>query len=266
MNIVLLGHFDIASLFAIDRVIRSLPEHRHAVFLSSDRPSSTIVDARLAALYAADGKLCRRFLSGSVCGPVASELAASPVESLDDPNSSGGRRKLADLRPDLVLSIRYRRILRDAAIAIPRLGVLNLHSGILPDYRGVMATFWAMLAGDREIGTTLHRIVDSGIDTGPILDIRRSETRPEVSYLGNVLGLYAEGCAMMTAAVRTVERRELPGEFPAGKGRYFSAPGAGDISRFEARGLTLFDGGEVNIMRALRSCSLPREDSQTGTR
>ena len=49
----------------------------------------------------------------------------------------------------------YRRILKAAAIQIPRHGVLNLHSGLLPAYKGLMATFWATLNGEEEIGCTL---------------------------------------------------------------------------------------------------------------
>jgi methionyl-tRNA formyltransferase len=174
---------------------------------------------------------------------------SSPA-TLSRPNSSQGLCILRDLQPDLIISIRYRRILRDEAIAIPAKGVINLHSGILPDYRGVMATFWAMLAGEKEIGSTLHWIVDSGIDTGPVIESRRRATRPETSYLVNVLGLYAEGCEMIANAVHTIAAdRELPFHGQAAKGPYFGAPGTADVRHFEAAGLSLFDGREAAEIR-----------------
>ena len=52
------------------------------------------------------------------------------------------------------------------------LGVLNLHSGKLPDYRGVMATFRAMMAEDETLFSTVHWIDDKTIDTGRILSMR----------------------------------------------------------------------------------------------
>jgi len=245
MNITLLGHHDIASLYALDRLIGLLPEHDYSVLLSGASESIPPEDSALARLARADARLCDRFLRGEIREPVAVELAESPPPALSSPNSRQGLRVLEELRPDLIISIRYRRILREEAIAIPRLGVINLHSGILPDYRGVMATFWAMLAGEKEIGTTLHWIVDSGIDTGPVTGIRRKATRPGNSYLANVLGLYAEGCVMVADVVRDIADGRSPGGRPQSSGgQYFAAPDARDVERFEARGLALFDGAE----------------------
>jgi len=250
VKITLLGHPDIASLYAIDRVIGLLPEHDHSVLVSGELQTKSTGDAPLEALAGADAELCDRFLSGAIRGPVAAQLTARPMATLSQPNSPQGCQALRDLEPDLIISIRYRRILRDEAIAIPGKGVINLHSGILPDYRGVMATFWALLAGEKEIGTTLHWIVDSGIDTGPILGINRRATRPEHSYLANILGLYAGGCDMIAAAVDSlVAGRELPAQKQTAEGHYFGTPETNDVNRFEAKNLTLFDGREPAEIR-----------------
>ena len=210
MKILLLGHHDIASLYALDRLMRLLPEHEYQVFLSRDDKPTPADESALARLARADADLCGRFLQGEIGGPVAAQLAASPP-SLAKPNSAEGLRALEGTHPDLVISIRYRRILREDAIAIPRQGVINLHSGILPDYRGVMATFWAMLAREKEIGATLHWIVDSGIDTGPVIGICRKPARTDASYLSNVLGLYFDGCSMIADAVRAIASDQAPG-------------------------------------------------------
>ena len=251
MNITLLGHYDIASLYALDRVIGLLPGHDYSVLLSSDPQTNPAGDPSLTALARADAELCDRFLSGEIRGPVAPQLTSLPIATLRQPNSPQGCQALRDLEPDLIISIRYRRILREEAIAIPEKGVINLHSGILPDFRGVMATFWAMLAGETEIGTTLHWIVDSGIDTGPILGIHRRATRPERSYLANVLGLYPGGCGMIAAAVGSLAAgHELPAKRQTSEGCYFGTPETNDVRRFEANDLTLFDGSEAAEIRA----------------
>lgn len=252
MNITLLGHPDIASLYALNRVIGLLPAHDYSILLSGELRSKLAGDSPLAALAGADAALCDRFLSGAIRGPVALQPGARPMAVLDKPNSPQGCQTLRELEPDLVISIRYRCILREEAIAIPARGVINLHSGILPDYRGVMATFWAMLAGEKEIGTTLHRIVDSGIDTGPILGIHRRSARPQRSYLANVLGLYAGGCDMIASAVDSVAAgREMPAYEQTAAGNYFGTPETNDVNRFAARGLTLFDGSEAAEIRSL---------------
>jgi len=243
VNITLLGHFDIASLFALERVMRSMPEHDYSVFLTGDLKSRGDTDPRLAELATADGQLCEQLIAGALVGQVSEQLV-SPAE-LTGPNSPEGLKTLAALEPDLVISVRYRRILQPDFIRIPRHGVINLHSGILPDYRGVMATFWAMLGGEARIGTTLHRIVDGGIDTGPVIDINRRATRPGSSYLSNVIGLYADGCDALVVATRTLAAgAAVAGEPQKAGGQYFQIPGSDDLDRYERRGLYLFDGRE----------------------
>jgi methionyl-tRNA formyltransferase len=250
MNITLLGHHDIASLFALDRVISLLPQHRYSVLLSGELADAPETDRALALLTDADARLCERFLAGKAGGPVVAPLSQRPFATLTSPNSPQGLAVLKDLQPDLVISIRYRRILGEQAIAIPALGVLNLHSGILPAYRGVMATFWAMMARAKEIGSSLHRIVDSGIDTGPVIAISSRPTRLQSSYLVNLLGLYAEGCDIIVDAVDNIAAGTTPPirqEF--GHGRYFRAPDAAAVRRFESAGLTLYDGDEEAEIR-----------------
>jgi methionyl-tRNA formyltransferase len=109
-----------------------------------------------------------------------------------------------------------------------------------------------MLHREPHTGTTLHRIVDSGIDTGPVLGIERQKARYDESYLGNVLRLYSPGCDMIVKALRALDAGAEPGTYPqpAG-GRYYSVPGAGDVARFEASGLQLVDGSERRTLAAL---------------
>ena len=243
MNITLLGHFDIPSLYALERVMRSMPEHDYSVFLTGALKSQVDTDPRLAELARADEQLCEQFIAGALVGAVRDDLV-SPAR-LTRPNSPEGLGTLAALEPDLVISVRYRRILQPDFIQIARHGVINLHSGILPDYRGVMATFWAMLAGESEIGTTLHRIVDGGIDTGPVIETNRRATRPGSSYLSNVISLYADGCDAIVRATRTLAAGgALAGEPQPAGGRYFQSPGSDELDRYQRSGLYLFDGRE----------------------
>jgi methionyl-tRNA formyltransferase len=94
----------------------------------------------------------------------------SDIQSL---NCQAGLKIVNDYVPDLIVSIRFGLILESKIIAIPKFGVINLHSGELPKYRGVMATFRAMQQNDTEYGTTVHYINDSGIDNGEIISISK---------------------------------------------------------------------------------------------
>ena len=241
MRIVLLGHDDLPSLYALQRVIEGAPQHDYVAFFSGDLPGGAEAPRDLAELARIDARLCEQWRgSGRMARPLLE------ARDLPQPNSGAGRELLATAAPDLVVSIRYRRILKDAAIAIPPEGVLNLHSGVLPDYKGVMATFWAMLHGADTIGATLHRIVDGGIDTGPVIGIRRIPADYGSSYLANVLRLYGPGCELVTAAIQAIAAgREVAATPQEPGGRYFSTPGNADLEAFRGRGLRLADGLEL---------------------
>lgn len=82
------------------------------------------------------------------------------------------RLQLAALRADLGLVMAYGHILRDDFIATPRLGMLNLHTSILPRYRGASPIQSAIVSGERETGVTLMQIVRR-LDAGPIAGVER---------------------------------------------------------------------------------------------
>ena len=112
------------------------------------------------------------------------------VHVVRDVNARRGRRLLERLRPDLVV-LGPSRILRPGVIAIPRLGTLNAHPGLLPDYRGVDVIPWALHNGD-PLGVTVH-LVDAGVDTGPIvasapLPVRPGDTLASLKRRAHLLG------------------------------------------------------------------------------
>jgi len=82
------------------------------------------------------------------------------------------RGQLSALTPDLSLVMAYGHILRDVFIATPRLGTLNLHTSLLPSYRGASPIQTAIASGERQTGVTLMRIVRE-LDAGPVADVER---------------------------------------------------------------------------------------------
>jgi methionyl-tRNA formyltransferase len=84
------------------------------------------------------------------------------------------RSQLSGLGADLGLVMAYGHILRDDFIATPRLGMLNLHTSLLPKYRGASPIQTAIACGERETGVTLMRIVRR-LDAGPVADAARVE-------------------------------------------------------------------------------------------
>ena len=83
-----------------------------------------------------------------------------------DPNGKTCQDLLSCILPD-VLVIMVSSIIKPHILEIPNIATVNTHAGILPRYRGVDCRHWAILEGGA-VGVTCH-IVDSGVDTGPIL-------------------------------------------------------------------------------------------------
>lgn len=79
------------------------------------------------------------------------------------------RAQFAAFRPDVALVMAYGHILRDEFIATPRLGTLNLHTSLLPRYRGASPIQTAIACGERRTGVSLMRIVRE-LDAGPVAD------------------------------------------------------------------------------------------------
>jgi methionyl-tRNA formyltransferase len=99
------------------------------------------------------------------------EVVAAAPRSVDVLVSNHPKRwaaMLAPLQPDLLISAAFPWVIPDDLIALPRLGAVNMHGGLLPRGRGPNAFGWAFRNGDPEVGFTVHRL-DSGLDTGPIL-------------------------------------------------------------------------------------------------
>ena len=74
----------------------------------------------------------------------------------EDPNAADVVARVAALAPDFLFSFYYRRMLGAALLALPLRGALNMHGSLLPRFRGRAPVNWAVLAGERETGASLH--------------------------------------------------------------------------------------------------------------
>ena len=259
MNITLLANHDIASNLALNLLLPKLKDHRITVYLSSRVGKVGAKPQALEALQSFEQALLHslseesdshastasRLQSFSALG----KLIGRPIDTLNQINSPAGQSILAAGRPDLVVTIRYGVILQQPVIALPRHGVINLHSGPLPDYRGVMASFWGMLKGASELGTTLHYIDDSSIDTGRIISTTRLPVDRQRSYLWHVLNLYAGVCETIIKTIELLHVGEPVKCQPQPPvGTYHTFPTDADLGRFFKQGLKLFDSDVQSVL------------------
>src|SRR5688572_838160 len=87
---------------------------------------------------------------------------------------------LRELNPDLIVVAAYGQILPQSILDLPKFGCLNVHTSLLPKYRGAAPIQWAILDGDPETGVTIMKM-DAGLDTGDML----AEVRTPISDTDN---------------------------------------------------------------------------------
>jgi methionyl-tRNA formyltransferase len=85
--------------------------------------------------------------------------------------------ELRELKSDLMVVVAYGQILPQAILDLPHFGCLNVHTSLLPKYRGAAPIQWAIADGEPETGVTIMKM-DAGLDTGPILSTRRTPILP----------------------------------------------------------------------------------------
>ena len=77
-------------------------------------------------------------------------------------------KKIKKFEPDLLISILGNQIFKAPVIELAPKGCLNLHTALLPKYRGLMPTFWVLKNNEKYTGVSVF-YVDLGIDSGPIV-------------------------------------------------------------------------------------------------
>lgn len=137
-------------------------------------------------------------------GPVKELAVANGVPvwqpvSLKDP---AFRDQLARASADLGVVAAYGKLLPEGLLAMPRLGMINVHASLLPKYRGAAPIHRAVAAGELETGISIMRVVKA-LDAGPVLATVRRPIGPDETSLEVERGLALLGARLL---VDTVDR------------------------------------------------------------
>jgi methionyl-tRNA formyltransferase len=107
---------------------------------------------------------------------------------------------LAAFEPCLGVVAAYGKIIPDAVLAMPRLGMINVHASVLPKYRGAAPVQRAVMAGESETGISIIRLVKD-LDAGPVLDIARRPIGPDETSEAVERDLARLGASLMLSVV-----------------------------------------------------------------
>ncbi len=111
--------------------------------------------------------------------------------------------QLADQAPDAIVVAAYGQILPRSVLDIPRFGCINVHPSLLPRHRGASPIPAAILAGDPETGVAIMQM-DEGMDTGPVLSMRRVPLRAEDDQLTLTSHLAVVGADLLAETLADV--------------------------------------------------------------
>jgi methionyl-tRNA formyltransferase len=110
--------------------------------------------------------------------------------------------ELAAFTPDLMIVVAYGLLLPPAALALPRLGCINVHASLLPRWRGAAPIERAILEGDPETGVSIMQM-DAGLDTGPVFATAATPIGPNDNSETLTQRLVSLGCETL---VETLEQ------------------------------------------------------------
>lgn len=160
------------------------------------------------------------------------------VETLDTVNDAAFVERVEEEEVDVILSVSAPEIFSPSLLQAPAWGCLNVHTAKLPQYRGMLPTFWALYHGDDEIGVTIHTMEEE-IDQGKIAQqsmfpVASSDTLDDVIKRGK-----EEGGRLAAKVLNTLAEGELQLRPMNGEESYFSFPSAEERRELQQRGRCL---------------------------
>lgn len=117
--------------------------------------------------------------------------------------------ELRALEPDVIVVAAYGKLLPKALLEIPKIVCINVHSSILPQYRGAAPINWAVLNGDPETGVTVQYMAEE-LDAGDILLIKTTPIGPDEDAASLYDRLAALGGEAASEALSLLKRGTAP--------------------------------------------------------
>lgn len=146
---------------------------------------------------------------------------------------------LRRLEPDLLVSVAASQIFKNDLLSVPRLHAINIHTGRLPKYRGMMPVFWQLYDGQPEIGITIHTMTPQ-IDLGEVLLCRSVPVRNGASLDETVREMKRQGAhAMLGLLQRYLDGSVTATPMDRSQSGYRSFPGRPEATAFRKMGKRL---------------------------
>lgn len=154
-------------------------------------------------------------------------------------NSKDSLNKIKSYNPDLIVSILGNQIFKKELIDLAPKGCINLHTALLPKYRGLMPTFWVMKNNEKYTGVSVF-FVDEGIDSGPIIVQEKLEIK-NLTQAQLIKRTKKIGMELIAKAIKLISENNLilkPN--PDSEKTYYTFPTRCDVVEFRKIGKKFF--------------------------
>jgi methionyl-tRNA formyltransferase len=156
-----------------------------------------------------------------------------PTSSVNDPAYV---EKVRAINPDVIVSVAAPELFRKGILAAARILCLNIHSGRLPQYRGMMPNFWQLLHGESYATITVHEMVEK-LDAGPVLGTLEFPLRERDSLDRVIAQTKRAGASLMIDVLRAVAAgTTAPVPLDMARAAYYRFPTSKDVREFRKRG------------------------------
>lgn len=173
-----------------------------------------------------------------------------PITLAESPNKAEVIELMKQDQSDVFFVSRYTGLFREESLQVPQIGILNLHTSILPKYKGVENVLQAIIRKDEEYGCTLHWILDPypKIDNGPIIEHFKRQPDFDKSLLWNCFQLYVPVAGMLLRTLEGIKANKITKDLPEQEntGTYFSVPTQEDVDRLKEMDMPIFDVNELH--------------------
>jgi len=265
LKVAICTKHDLFGAIVLNHLIPNLSDHELAVFFSvKTRPSEASIPELVRFKYLErDLPLDMLFPLVDKAGDIVELLTPHQLSQkyhfktnvLRDLLPTGDGATLYAFEPDVIISVRFSLIFKQPIFSLPKFGIYNLHPGALPAFGGLFAPLRQMLSGAPNLGCTFHK-VDSGIDTGPIIDIAWVPFRQNICLMQHTSDLYLSGIPLILELIKNLAKNKDSAVIPqaAEQRGYFSYPEAAEFNAFRQKGMQLTD---KNAYRAMLSLFTP---------
>jgi methionyl-tRNA formyltransferase len=157
-----------------------------------------------------------------------------PTQSINDASYIS---TIESMKPDVIVSVAAPEIFKKQILGVPTMKCINIHSGKLPVYRGMMPNFWQLLHGEEHATITIHEMAEK-LDAGGIMATREFPLKDSDSLNRVIIGTKQEGARLMIDVLSSIsyDSQVVATPLDMSTASYFSFPTPKDVRNLRKRG------------------------------